>query len=207
LPRPKGFDNPFLMPNNSEVTTPIRDIRDEIDPESVELLNQIQKQDRVKTNRIAGVRTVLVILSSKGMVFDSHSLRHEIRQAYPDAAVFFKTPLGVFVGGHAPAHVDLLIDLTGPGERAPFFFARRLRRSARVAIGRNSGLFSIRKRVYDRIYDEKTVTGLPSETLDRERFVQKQVLDLAGVGPSFSGETHADLGKSIALELPPMLKI
>jgi hypothetical protein len=197
------------MPHSSETpTVPIDDVRDEIDQESVGLLNQIQKQEKVKTNRIAGIRTVLVILSSKGMVFDSHSLRHEIRQAYPDAAVFFKTPLGVSVGGHAPAHVDLLIDLTGPGERTSFFFARGLRRSARVAVGRNSGWFSIRKRVYDRIYDEKTnVEKLPKETLDRERFVQKQVLDLAGVGSSFSGETHPDLGKTIALELPPMLKL
>jgi hypothetical protein len=196
------------MLNNKDLTVPIQDSRDEIDPESVELLSQIRKQEKVKTNRIAGVRTALVILSSKGMVFDSHSLRHEVRQAYPDAAVFFKTPLNVAIGGHAPAHVDLLIDLTGPGERTSFFFARKLRRSARVAVGRNSGLFSIRKRIYDRIYDEKTNAGqLPGETLDRERFVQKQVLDLAGIGASFSGETHADLGKSIALELPPMKKL
>jgi hypothetical protein len=194
--------------NKETPPVPIQDERDEIDPESVELLAQIQSQEKVKTNRIAGIRTVLVVLSSKGMVFDSHSLRHEIRQAYPDAAVFFKTPLGIEIGAHAPAHVDLLIDLTGPGERTAFFFARKLRRSARVAVGRNSGLFSIRKRIYDRIYDETAHTStLPVETLSRERFVQKQVLDLAGVGSSFSGETHADLGKSIALELPPMLKL
>jgi hypothetical protein len=200
------------MPHSSDTpVVPIRDERDEIDPESVDLLSQIQKQDKVKTNRIAGVRTVLVVLSSKGMVFDSHSLRHEIRQAYPDAAVFFQTPLGISLGGHAPAHVDLLIDMTGPGERAPFFFARKLRRSARVAVGRNSGLFSIRKRIYDRIFDEKdeklNADKLPSDTLDRERYVQKQVLNLAGVGSSFTGETHPDLGKTIALELPPMLKL
>jgi hypothetical protein len=184
------------------------DMRDEIDLESQSLLIHIQEQERVKANRVAGVRTVLLVLSAKGMVYDSHALRHEVRQAYPEAAVFFKTALGVPLGAAAPGHVDLLIDLSGAWERSPFFFARRLRRCGRVAVGRNVGLFSIRKRIYDRIYDEKAnAAALPVESTLRERFVQKKVLELAGVTLAFTGETPRDLGKSIALTLPPMQKL
>jgi hypothetical protein len=184
------------------------EMRDEIDLETQNVLIQIQEQEKVKANRVPGVRTVLVVLSSKGMVYDVHALRHEVRLAYPDAAVFFRTPLGKPIGAASPAHVDLLIDLIGPGQKSPFFYARALRRSARVAIGRNSGWFGIRKRIYDRISDEKAnASSLPSESLARERWVQKQVLELAGVTLAATGETHPDRGKTIALGLPPMQKL
>lgn len=184
------------------------EMRDEIDLETQTLLNQIHEQERVKKNRLAGVRTVLVVLSSQGMVYDVHALRHAVRMAYSDSAVFFRTTWGVSVGAASPAHVDLLIDLTGPGQRAPFFYARKLRRAAKTAVGRNAGWFGVRKRIYDRIYDEKAnKPSLPTEVMGRERVVQKLVLELAGVPLAWTGETHADRGKTIALSLPPMQKL
>lgn len=161
-----------------------------------------------KTHLIPGVRTVLVVLSARGMVYDTHALRHEVRQSYPDATVFFCTTQGSPVGAQAPSFVDLLIDLTGPGQKQSLFYARKLRRRARVVVGRNAGLF--RKRIYDRVFDEKAkpaVAQLPVDSLNRERVVQKEVLGLAGVSLAVTGETHPDLGKSIALRLPPMLKL
>jgi len=175
------------------------------DAQSQEILAAMNEQDQVKTSRIAGVRTVLVVLSSKGIVFDVHALRHEIRLAYPDATVFFRTTDGQPIGAAAPGYVDLLVDMTGPGQRQSWFYSRKLRRGSRVAVGRCAGLF--RKRIYDRVFDEKSQSGLPYETLEKERFVQKKVLELAGVAIVPTGETHPDLGKSIALGLPPMLRI
>jgi hypothetical protein len=177
----------------------------DLDPESQSLLADMVKQDLVKNRRIAGVRTVLVVLSSKGMVYDVHALRHEVRMAYPDAAVFILTTEGKSIGAQAPSYVDLLIDFTGPGQRQGWFYARKLRRRARVAVGRNAGLF--RKKIYDHVIDEKTISQMPSEVLDRERMIQKQVLALAGVAFVATGETHPDRGKTIALGLPPMQRL
>jgi hypothetical protein len=65
-----------------------------------------------------------------------------------------------------------------------------------------------RKRIYDRVYDEKNAPAqLPREVLERERLVQKRVLGLAGVALVPTGETHPDRGKTIALGLPPMQKL
>jgi hypothetical protein len=173
---------------------------------SDEFLQAMGEQNQVKGNRVAGVRTVLIVLSAKGMVYDIHALRHEVRLAYSDATVFFRTTQGKPIGAPAPGYVDLLIDLTGPGQRQGWFYSRKLRRGARVAVGRDAGLF--RKRIYDRVYKEKAdLAQLPRETLDRERIVQKTVLGLAGVALVPSGETHADLGKTIALGLPPMQRL
>ncbi|MBU6376550.1 MAG: hypothetical protein KGQ59_11180, partial [Bdellovibrionales bacterium] len=101
---------------------------------------------------------------------------------------------------------DLVVDFTGPGQRQGWFFARRLRRMARFAVGRNAGLF--RKRIYDRIFDEKArensrlrVMG----TLQREREVQRMVLALAGVASMPHSESGADRSGHIALELPPLM--
>jgi hypothetical protein len=177
-----------------------------VDGESEILLKQMTAQDGVKTHRVAGVRTVLVVLSSKGMVFDIHALRHEIHMAYPDATVFMRTTSGKTIGAQAPSYVDLLIDLTGPGQRQGLFYAKKLRRGARTAVGRNAGLF--RKRIYDRIYDEDAHRPLPNvDVLTNERRVQREVLELAGVALAQTGETHPDLGKTIALGLPPMQHI
>jgi hypothetical protein len=179
---------------------------DTLDLESQSLLKLMAEQERVRANKVPGVRTVLVVISAKGMVYDVESLRQKILLSYADAAVFFMTTLGKPVGAAAPQHVDLLVDFTGPGQRQGLFYAKKLRRMARVAVGRNAGLF--RKRIYDRVYDEKEKSGsLPAEILQRERVVQREVLSLAGVAFVQAGDTPPDRGKSIALELPPMARL
>jgi hypothetical protein len=176
------------------------------DAESTEFLHRMIASEEIRANRIAGVRSVLVILSSRGMVFDIDALRQKILLSYPDATVFFRTTMGKPVGAASPRSVDLLIDFTGPGMRQGLFAARGFRRMARVATGRNAGLF--RKGSYDRVFDEKkNPPGLPRELLERERYVQRKVLEMIGVSLAPLGETPPDLGKSIALELPPMLKL
>jgi DNA-binding phage protein len=176
------------------------------DLESQTSLNRMFEQDRVRANRIPGVKTVLVVLSAKGIVFDMEGLRQKISLAYPDSIVFYMTTQGKPMGAQAPSQVDLLIDFTGPKQRQSLFFSRRLRRMARVAVGRNAGLF--RKKIYDRVLDEKTPTlNLPTEALSREAEVQKAVLALAGIPFVRSGYIPADLAKTIALDLPPMLRL
>jgi hypothetical protein len=176
-----------------------------IDHQSELFLDILSRQDQVKTSRVAGVRTVLVVLSSRGMVFDMESLRQKVLLAYPEAAVFFRTTSGKSVGVAAPNRVDLLIDLTGPGQRQGWFYSRKLRSISRVAAGRNAGLF--RKRIYDRVFDEKKATGLPADLLERERLVQRKVLESAGVAVAQMGDTLPDRGKSIALDLPPLKRL
>jgi len=183
---------------------------DKLDSESQTLLELMREQERVKGSRFAGVRTVLIVLSSRGLVYDIPALRHEVCLAYPDATVFFRNTLGKAIGASAPAYVDLLVDLTGPGQRQRLFYALKLRRGARAAVGRNAGLF--RKRSYDRVYDEKAHPAQEStrafhDVLEQERHVQKRVLALAGVGLIPTGETHPDRGKTIALGLPPMQRL
>lgn len=176
------------------------------DPESNLFLSRMAGQEKTKGNRVPGVRTVLVVLSSAGMVFDVEALRQKVLLSYPDAAVFFMTTLGKSIGSPPPAHVDLLVDFTGPRQRQGLFFAKKLRRMARVTVGRNAGLF--RKNIYDRVFDEKSKTSnLPREVLDRERQVQKEVLGLAGVAFVPAGDTPPDRGKITPMELPPFSKL
>jgi hypothetical protein len=176
------------------------------DTESESFLNLLADQERVRSQRVSGVRTVLVVLSSKGMVYDMESLRQKIVLAYPEAAVFFRTTSGQSVGVASPNRVDLLIDLTSPRSRQGWFYARKLRGMARHAVGRNAGLF--RKAIFDRIFDEKAAkASVPTDQLERERYVQRQVLELAGVALAQMGDTPPDRGQKIALELPPMKRL
>jgi hypothetical protein len=176
------------------------------DVESEQFLKLLAEQEKIKSNRVPGVRTVLVVLSSRGMVYDTESLRQKVLLAYPEAAVFFRTTGGKSIGLAAPGRVDLLIDFTGPRQRQGLFYSRRLRSIARVAVGRNAGLF--RKRLYDRVFDEKAPNAdMPSELLERERWVQRQVLALAGIPLSQMGDTPPDRGQSIALELPALKRL
>jgi hypothetical protein len=169
-------------------------------------LELLAEQERLKSNRFAGVRTVLVVLSSSGMAYDVDGFRGRIHSAYPEAAVFFMTTRGKPLGAMAQGHVDLVIDLTGPRQRQGLFFARMLRGKGRFTVGRNVGLF--RKRIYDRIFDERDPSRqavLQSmHPLAREHEVQRQVLSLAGVASTPHAESAPDRGKSIALELPPL---
>jgi hypothetical protein len=177
---------------------------DELDSQSRGFIAKMAESDALKSRRLPGARTVLVVLSARGMVFDVEALRQKIHLAYPEAAVFFQTTLGKPIGAPAPRKVDLLIDFTGPGQRQCLLAARGLRSRAKLAVGRNAGLF--RKRLYDRVFDEKAASGFPTDLLTRERYAQREVLALAGVALVQAGDTPPDRGKSIALELPPLRK-
>jgi hypothetical protein len=178
----------------------------QLDRESEALLALLSEQERIRSNKVAGVRTVLVVLSARGMVFDSHALRQKILHTYKDAAVFFQTTDGQAAGAAAPKQVDLLIDFTGPGSRQGLFAARKYRAASRVAVGRNSGLF--RKKIYDRVFDEKEkARSLAKDVLERERQVQKEVLAMAGVPLSQTADAMADQSDSIALGLPSMKRL
>jgi hypothetical protein len=172
-----------------------------IDRESEIRLTQMAERDDVVGNRVTGVKFILIVLSSRGMVYDLESLRQKVLLPYPDSTVFFQTTQGQPIGPAAPKKVDLLIDFTGPGQRQSLLSAFFLRKKSRFAVGRNAGWF--RRGRYDRIYDEMGETGnLPEEILKKERFVQKKLLNLAGVAFVQAGDTPSDLGKTIALELP-----
>jgi hypothetical protein len=174
-----------------------------IDRESEIRLTQMAERDDVISNRMTGVKLILIVLSSRGMVYDVESLRQKVLLSYPDSAVFFQTTDGKPVGAAAPKSVDLLIDFTGPHQRQSMFHAFSLKRRARYTVGRNAGMF--RKKIYYRIYDEMSDSGnIPEELLKKERFVQKQVLNLAGIAFVQAGDVSPDLGKSIPLELPGM---
>ena len=176
------------------------------DLESQACLSQMTQQEELLKNRISSVKFVLVVLSARGIVYDMEALRQKIQVSYPDAAVFFQTTYGRPVGLKAPDQVDLLIDFTGPGQRQKFFYARTLKKKSRFAVGRNAGFF--RKKIYDRVFDELDIgNSVPTELLARERFVQKRVLNLAGIAMVQSGETPPDRGKTIALELPGMKRL
>jgi hypothetical protein len=176
------------------------------DPESSQFLARMGEQEKTKSNRVPGVRTVLIVLSSAGMVFDVESLRQKVLLSYPDAAVFFLTTQGKSIGTPPPAHIDLLVDFTGPGQRQGLLMARKLRRMSRVAAGRNAGFF--RKKIYDRVYDEKAkASELDSEVLVRERQVQKEVLAMAGIAFVPAGDTAPDRGKLTPMESPPYSKL
>jgi hypothetical protein len=176
------------------------------DAESEQFLNLLADQEKIRAQRVPGVRTVLVVLSAKGMVYDMESLRQKILLAYPDAAVFFRTTSGASIGVAAPNRADLLIDLTAPRSRQGIFYSRKLRGMARFAVGRNAGFF--RKGSYDRIFDEKDPkASVPSDQLARERYVQRQVLALAGIALAQMGDTPPDRGQSIALELPSLKRL
>jgi hypothetical protein len=173
-----------------------------LDPESEAFLKRIAEQKQILTQRVPGTKTVLVVISARGMVFDIESMRHKIVQAYPEAQVFFRTTLGIAVGQKSPKRVDLLIDFTGPRQRQAWFHDRALRKIARMAVGRNAGLF--RKKLYDRVFDESAQAELPRDVLARERYVQRKVFESAGVTITQQGDAGPDRGKTIALELPPI---
>lgn len=173
------------------------------DPETQALLKHLTVDSKILGNRVPGVKSVLFVLSSRGMVFDTDSLKQKTTLAYPGAAVYMLTPSGKPLGALAPARVDLLIDFTPPRARQGLFFSHKLRRKARVAVGRNSGLF--RKKIYDRVFDEfDSSLALPTELLQRERLIGRELMGLAGVAMVQAGDTHPDRGKVIALELPPL---
>jgi len=183
----------------------IDDAKNKIDPQSEALLQLLEEHEQIRKNRVSGVRTILVVLSSRAMVFDTESLKTQILLSYPDATVFFRSTHGNAIGPATPHRVDLLIDLTGPRERQWIFIPRSLRSMAKAAVGRNAGFF---RGSYDRIFDEKAAgSAVPGDLFEKERFVQKKVLALAGVALSQKSDTPPDRGKTIALDLPPLSKL
>ena len=150
-----------------------------------------------------GVKSVLVVLSSRSMAFDQAALRNHIHHAYPGAAVFFVSVSGDAVGVKAPSRVDLVIDFTEPKARQSLWFAPRMRGQGRFVVGRVKGLF-FRKSRHDRVYDQKADGSVPQDYLESERWAQKKVLELAGVPVSRQGGVTLDLSKEIASSLPPL---
>ena len=194
-----------MTPKSTEMasTHPLASVQD-VDTEKY--LIKLAEEQATRKNRVPGVRTVLVVLSAAGMVFDVESLRQKVLLAYPDAAVFFLTTMGKVIGAVHPPRLDLLIDFTGPRQRQGWLYARKLKGMAIVSVGRNAGLF--RKNIYDRIYDEKVLgLSLPTEKLARERKVQRAVLELAGVALAVSGDSAPDRGKITPMELPPFSRL
>jgi hypothetical protein len=152
---------------------------------------------------IQNVKTVLVVLSSKALAFDMPALRNLITHAYPGSAVFFISTSGDPVGVEGPHRVDLVIDMTPPAAHQSPFFALKMRGRGKTVIGRETGSF-FRRWKYDRIFNEKSETNAPVDYLERERWAQRMVLELAGVPVIRQGGVTQDRSKEIALELPPM---
>ncbi|OFZ80770.1 MAG: hypothetical protein A2583_12195 [Bdellovibrionales bacterium RIFOXYD1_FULL_53_11] len=157
-----------------------------MDTESLKIHSRLESAQQIRAARVPGVRTALVVLSSRYMANDLGSLRQSISAAYPETAVFFFSTSGAPLGVSPPQRVDLVIDFTGPGQRQSFLLPVRLRRMARFAAGRAAGFF--RRKFYDRIFDEKTAQGVPSELLELEAYVQTRVLAIAGIPVAQSGD-------------------
>lgn len=171
------------------------------DPETLKSLSEMTEFEKVKANHIPNVKSVLVVFSARGIAYDRDSLRHLITVSYPDAVVFFEDTAGSPMGPKAPGPVDLLLDFTGPGQQQGLFAARKYRGRARVCVGRNAGLF--RKSVYDRVFDEKAAgVALPVEVTDRERMIQRKLLEMAGVAVAPAGQPTANIEHDIAKRLP-----
>ncbi len=169
-----------------------------VDSESTHFLNQLAGEEKIRELKVAGVKVVLVVLSSRGMVFDRAALEQKIHLTYPSSKVYFYSTLAIPLSEVAPEKIDLLIDFTGPSQRRKWFFARHLRSRTKVTVGRNAGFF--RAYIYDRVFDEFKEKQLPKDLLERERFAQREVLRLAGVPLSQKGELLQDLGKEVGSE-------
>lgn len=146
-----------------------------------------------------GIKNVLVVFSSKAQSFDAAALVNFVQHAYPRSKVFFESCSGQTIGEPCPRKVDLLIDFTQPGARQSFLLPLKLRKKARFAIGRNAGIY-FRKKLYDRIYDEKQDSSKPSDYLEGESWAQKKVLELAGVPVIRHGGVTQDRSKEIGFE-------
>ncbi len=171
------------------------------DGESTSTLQHLLEDEAIRANRIENVRTILVVLSGRSIVYDDASLRQKILLTYPSAEVYFMTTEAFSMGKVLPsgAKIDLLIDFTGPGMRHKWLWARALRSRSRVCVGRTAGFF--REFIYDRVFKEAGLKNLPRDVIDRERFVQREVLALAGVPLSPKGNMGADLQKKIAAQV------
>jgi len=166
-------------------------------------LQLLQEQEKIKKNRIAGVKTVLVVLSYKGMAYDRDALKQKIHLSYPESTVFFCTTNQKPLGPTYPEVVDLVIDFTPGGSWRNLFAPRKFKHMAKSIIGRDGGLF--RARIYDRVFNESNDPVVKSlQGLHREKEVQKRVLELAGVAMIPVGDTPRTVERELPLKLPSM---
>ena len=163
-----------------------------VDQESQKFLHLLDQETELRKHREKDIKTVLVILSNRGLTFDVASLKQKITLAYPGAQVFFKaTGGGDCFGPAAPSQVDLLIDFTAPGAHQHLGMFLKFRMQGRIVIGRNKGI--ARKLLYNRVFDEKNPElDLPRDLLQSERIVQREVLALAGIPLSQHGDVLMD---------------
>ena len=175
------------------------------DPDSQNSLRHLEELNRVRKTVIPSVNSILIILSAKGMVYDREVIRLKIKMAYPTAAVFFWSTDGSPIGEKCPSKVDLAFDLTGPGQRQSLFFAYRVKSTARFVVGRKAGFF--RKRIYDRVFEEAKVSqNALVDPFEAEKKTQTEVFSLAGIALGATAGPGPDLGKKIALKLPPLVR-
>lgn len=129
-----------------------------------------------------------IVLSGRGMVFDIEALRHSVRLCHPEAVVFFFSSLGKLQGGgRPPRKMDLLIDLTAPGQRERLGGALGWRFYAKRVVGRRHGW--LRGLLYDEVHPEAaSQKEFRGSFLPLEREMQEAVLRLAGIPPAQSGE-------------------
>lgn len=166
-----------------------------IDPESERSLRELQDKEKIRSQKIDGAKTILIVLSSRAMALDRASLTQKVMTVYPQAAVFFRTTQGKPIGVPSPSQVDLLINFAGPRERQGFFFSRKLKKMGVVTVGRKKG--------YQRVFQEPERFD-SIDMLARERIAQREVLALAGVPLFPSGDALPDRGKLTPLDLPPL---
>ncbi len=165
--------------------------------ETSKVFKELESITLLNDRRFTGVKTILVVLSSRSQTIDNESLRHHITLAYPEAAVFYTSVSGIPVGVDSPQAVDLVIDFTPPGARQHWGFARKMRKASRYCVGRDAGLF-YRRNFYDRVYKDLRTDSI-KDFHERERTAQRQVLELAGVAITKQSGVGPDLGKTIAL--------
>jgi hypothetical protein len=156
-----------------------------------------------ESSMFPNVKSVLVVLSSKSMAFDLPALRNFITHSYSGSAVFFISTSGDSIGVSGPSKVDLVIDFTQPGSRQGMFFASQMKRRGTHTVGRKTGGF-FNRNGYTRIFDEAKDVSLPKDYMDRERVIQRKILELSGIEIVRQGGVTADHSKDIALTLPPM---
>lgn len=166
-------------------------------------LQLLQEQEKIKKNRIPGVKSVLFVLSYKGMAYDRDALKQKTHLSYPESTVFFAATSGKAVGPGYPEVVDLVIDFTPGGSWRNIFAPRKFKQMAKSIVGRAGGPF--RARIYDRVFDEeKNADVVRLDGLHREKEVQKRVLEMAGIAMIPVGETPRTIEKELPLKLPSM---
>ncbi len=168
--------------------------KNHLDPTTQRLMDHLAHEANVFSCKRENVSRILIIVSRRGMILDGAALEKTVHWAYPAASVAWAESWSKLV---RPEPVDLLIDLTAPRDWEGFWDAWRLRRLASWIIGRKAGW--LRSWLYDRVFDERAEPGLPAESLERERFVQKKLFSWVGIPFFHAAPPLPDLGKALEL--------